>query len=463
MTLHQLTVLCVVVFALQLVESQELLPAPTFVFDVGVNQSAIKLYSAVKVVCTLPNGAKTPAEVHLSQANALNNSSSVLSFTLRSDNTVVFTLNAEPESETAFVCWYRDIQTAAQSRFSSPISIVISALLDPIIILNPPLFAVGGNYSVHIYIPNDDYTNATLILYFRLASNKSFEILGSRVVGPGEQGGVVKITKATVTYEFLSEMEMFFNGRTLRSKSKSVTAMPEALQVHLGPKGSGSDSCYGDAYVEVSGNWASICFSSIDSNGFSMAGVICRELGCGRAIDFTEVSYTSYSGVGTNCTGSEKKIAECPLISTNLCNKGTRDIICSKALPPPKLSVENYDAASRVYVRSTEDVHLECIFHSPRHEFVYITFTHNGNDLSYSGLSVLPGYSRTWLLRAPVPEGEYACYVHPQSNKIPKTENSNVIGIYVYDPPPPGAIAAGVITTVLGVIILVLLCVFGGC
>ncbi|KAF5890035.1 deleted in malignant brain tumors 1 protein-like, partial [Clarias magur] len=213
--------------------------------------------------------------------------------------------------------------------------VTAAALLDPIIILNPPLFAVGGNYSVHIYIPDYAYTNATLILYFRRASNKSFEIYGSRVVGPGEQGGVVTITNATETNEFLCEMEVFFNGRTLRSRSKPVTAIPEALQVRFGPKGSGSDSCYGDAYVNVSGNWAPLCFSSKDSYGFSVAGVICRELGCGRAIDFTPISHTLYTD----------------------------------ALPPPKLSVENHDTASRVYVRSTEDVQLQCIFYSPRHEF----------------------------------------------------------------------------------------------
>ncbi|XP_053492370.1 uncharacterized protein si:dkey-195m11.11 isoform X2 [Ictalurus furcatus] len=464
MGLHKLTVLCsglcLAVFAVRLAESQELLQAPTLRFAVDVNQSAIKLYSSIVLVCTIPDTARRPAEVHLSLA--ANTSSAVLSFTLTWQSPVFFTLIARPDYETAFTCWYRHIRTNAQSHFSEPINIVISALSDPLAVLIPPVFPVGTKYTFQCETPLIGYTNTTLSVYDRLlplrSGNNSFEYVGSRVLAPGEWGAAITRTNAGETYEFLCEMEVFLNGRALRSRSKPIAAMPEELPVRLVPKDLGT--CYGDAYVRVRDDWRPLCFVPKFDNTLNVAKVVCKELGCGRVIDYRTLGGAAHTPVGTpNCTGNEKKIAECPISSARSCDQGTLNVICSEALPPPTLSLSERETASRVYVRTEESATLECIFQSSINEFAYITLTRNGNDLYTE--RTLPGQRVTWILHNTVNEGEYACYVHTRGFKVYRTESSNVIGIYIYDPPPAGAVAAGVITTIIGVIILVLLCIYG--
>ncbi|MCI4374992.1 hypothetical protein PGIGA_G00103900 [Pangasianodon gigas] len=461
MTLYKLTVLCLTVFAVQLAESQELLPAPTLSFNYGVNKSAIKLYSSVDITCTIPGRANMPAEVHLSPVDATN--SSLLSYTLTRNSPVIFTLFVRPEIEKAFVCWYRNTVTKALSQFSEAINIIISALSDPIAVLFPPVFPVGAKYTMQCETPQIGYINTTLNVYDRLLplrhGNESFQYIGSRVLAPGEWGAAVTRTNAGETYEFMCEMEVFLNGRILRSRSKILTAMPDELSVHLVPKNSDSGTCYGDAFLKVRDGWRPLCFVSKFYDSMLVASIICRELGCGPAIDYNRLGFKAHNAIGTpNCTGSEKKIAECPIRSADFCDQGTLNIICSDALPPPTLSLSERDTSSWVYVRTEESVTLGCIFQSSINDFAYITFTHNGQDLSTT--RALPGNRKTMTLRDPVPEGKYACYVHPGSSKLYRTENSNVIGIYIYNPPPAGAVAGGVITTVLGIVIFVYLCVY---
>lgn len=101
--------------------------------------------------------------------------------------------------------------------------------------------------------------------------------------------------------------------------------------MHLVSTGSGLErTCYGLALLKVSDDWKPLCFVSKNDRSFSVASVVCRELGCGPAIDYQTLSDKSHDAVGTpNCTGTEKKIAECPLSSANVCDQGTLNIICS--------------------------------------------------------------------------------------------------------------------------------------
>ncbi|MCJ8729144.1 hypothetical protein PDJAM_G00102610 [Pangasius djambal] len=312
--------------------TNKLLPAPTLKFNSDVNQSAIKLYSSVDITCTIPDTADMPAEVLLSPVDATN--SSLLSYTLRRHSAVMFTLFVRPEIEKAFVCWYRNTRTEALSQFSEAINIIISALSDPIAVLFPHVFPVGAKYIVQCQTPQTGYKNTTLNVYDRLLplrhGNESFQYISSRVLAPGEWGGSITRTNAGETYEFMCEMEVFVNGRTLRSRSKILTAMPEELSVHLVPKNSDSGTCYGDAFLKVRDGWRPLCFVSKFYSSMHVASIICRELGCGPAIDYNRLGFKAHNAIGTpNCTGSEKKIAECPLRSADFCDQGTLNIICS--------------------------------------------------------------------------------------------------------------------------------------
>ncbi|XP_060723315.1 uncharacterized protein si:dkey-195m11.11 [Tachysurus vachellii] len=467
-TRHTLTALCSVlcwcVFAVQRVESNDLLPAPTLSFDSNVNQSSITLYSNIIVLCTIPTNARMPIEIHLSKADTANTSTPFMSKKQYSLKEVTFLLKVTLDLEGSFVCWYSGISSKLQSQFSERLNIIISGLSDPIMLLYPPAFPVGAKYIAQCETPAIGYENTTLKLYDRLLpirlGKDNFDYVGSRVLPPGDWGAALHRTNAGETYEYICEMEVFLNGRTLRSRSKILTAMPEELPVRLIPKDSGSGSCYGYAFLKVRADWRPLCFDSTFYGTVNVANVICRELGCGYAIDHERISYKFPDAIGTpNCTGNEKKVAECPLV-LNYCKQGTLNVICSATLHTPKLSVSEHAAASRVYIRTGESVTLICIFESTINEHAYITFTRNGNEIYTT--STRPGYAQIYTIHDTVPDGEYACFVHRQRSSTYKTENSNVIGIYIYDPPPAGAVAAGVITTLLGVLILVLLCVYRG-
>lgn len=107
---------------------------------------------------------------------------------------------------------------------------LLAALSDPLGVLIPPVFPVGTKYTFQCETPLIGYTNTTLSVYDRLlplrSGNNSFEYVGSRVLAPGEWGAAITRTNAGETYEFLCEMEVFLNGRALRSRSKPTAAMP---------------------------------------------------------------------------------------------------------------------------------------------------------------------------------------------------------------------------------------------
>lgn len=107
---------------------------------------------------------------------------------------------------------------------------LLAALFDPILILFPPVFPVGAKYIIQCETQQTDYINTTLNMYDRLLpispGKESFKYVGSRDLAPGEWGASITRKNAGETYEFICEMEVFFNGRTLRSRSKLITAMP---------------------------------------------------------------------------------------------------------------------------------------------------------------------------------------------------------------------------------------------
>ncbi|KAK3556786.1 hypothetical protein QTP70_020494, partial [Hemibagrus guttatus] len=407
-----------------------LLPAPTLSFNSRVNQSAILLYSYISLQCTIPNNAKMPVEVHLTHAKNANYSSSVQSTSVWTQRVVELPVKVKPDIETAFVCWYK--HRSGRSNFSASLNIIISGLSDPLLFLIPPAFPVGVKYIVQCETPTQGYENTTMNMYDRLLpihpGDEAFKYIGSRVFLPGDFGAAVYRTNAGETYEFICEMEVFINGRTLRSSSKILKAMPEELPVRLIPKDSRPGSCYGYAFLKVRDDWRPLCFISTVHNTAEVAKVICRELGCGSVLNHERLSTKYPDTIGTpNCTGKENKIAECPLVSHG-CDQGTLSIICSASLSPPKLSLTEYGTTSPVYIRSEESVIFRCFFESPVDDQADIVFTRNG--IAHYTTSTRSGNTERWSLFQTVPEGEYACFARMSGSSVYRTENSNVISVY---------------------------------
>lgn len=85
-------------------------------------------------------------------------------------------------------------------------------------------------------------------------------------------------------------------------------------------------------------DWRPLCFSLSAFGTWQVAAVVCRELGCGAAIDVDNLRFKSPDAIGTpNCTGDEERVAQCPLSSLP-CNQGTLNVVCSGKTPSRNLT-----------------------------------------------------------------------------------------------------------------------------
>ncbi|OCT95011.1 hypothetical protein XELAEV_18012696mg [Xenopus laevis] len=100
---------------------------------------------------------------------------------------------------------------------------------------------------------------------------------------------------------------------------------------------SGADSCQGRVEILYKGNWGTVCD---DDWGLSDASVVCRQVGCGQALDYKSNAYFGY-GTGlilmdnVNCDGSEPYLSACYSLGWGIHNCGHHEdagIICSGVL-----------------------------------------------------------------------------------------------------------------------------------
>ncbi|XP_063327016.1 deleted in malignant brain tumors 1 protein-like [Pelmatolapia mariae] len=108
--------------------------------------------------------------------------------------------------------------------------------------------------------------------------------------------------------------------------------------------GSGSTRCSGRVEIYHRNDWGTVCDDDWDLND---AKVVCRQLGCGTAVEATA---SAHFGPGSGkiwldkvaCSGSESSITECQHrgFGTHNCGHGEdAGVVCSVSLPKPSISV----------------------------------------------------------------------------------------------------------------------------
>ncbi|KAM6216250.1 antigen WC1.1-like [Rhynchocyon petersi] len=116
----------------------------------------------------------------------------------------------------------------------------------------------------------------------------------------------------------------------------------------------GTSSCNGRVEVYHEDSWGTICDDSWDMND---AHVVCRQLGCGVAMDATGSAHFG-KGRGPiwldelNCTGQESHLWKCPSLGWgkhNCRHKEDAGIICSESLAL-RLVSDDHDCAGRLEV-----------------------------------------------------------------------------------------------------------------
>lgn len=97
---------------------------------------------------------------------------------------------------------------------------------------------------------------------------------------------------------------------------------------------SGTDTCQGRVEIFYRGNWGTVCD---DDWGLSDASVVCKQVGCGQALDYKSNAYFGY-GTGhilldnVNCDGSEPFLSACYSLGWGIHNCGHHEdagVICA--------------------------------------------------------------------------------------------------------------------------------------
>ncbi|RXM94309.1 Scavenger receptor cysteine-rich domain-containing group B protein [Acipenser ruthenus] len=100
----------------------------------------------------------------------------------------------------------------------------------------------------------------------------------------------------------------------------------------------GADTCQGRVEVFYRGSWGTVCD---DDWGMRDASVVCRQIDCGPALDFTTNAYFGY-GTGlilldnVNCDGNEAYLSSCYSLGWGIHNCGHHEdsgVVCADLLP----------------------------------------------------------------------------------------------------------------------------------
>ncbi|KAK6319623.1 hypothetical protein J4Q44_G00108340 [Coregonus suidteri] len=460
----------------RVVWTQGPLPAPSLSFHRSSSGRNIELFSDVELICTLPINVRFPVTVSFGWDNQ--SLSAIDSLTIQSRDNVRFTTKAIAANEGIYVCWYNATSTGDVSGTSNPANLTISSLPAPKLVV-PAFIPIGGNYTVNCQTTTH-FPNRTLALYYRelpvTVGNEIFKLRGLAALLDIHDSITLSrwLVDGTETFEFVCRLEIVdFNQHIyLSPPSSPLPAIAEEAPIRLVPQYQGSE-CLGQLEVQVRGSWGPVCqdrvsVQQLESWNRAMGSVVCRELGCGTLFSVsTKQDYNrkvdDFSMGSILCRGSEGRLRECQIDEVQpLCSfrKGVK-MVCSDALPTPKISVTGYREVSRVDISDEHSLELSCMFNAPwfgtEKLSMYLTRVSTESYINIiDNEPIASGEELRTMLHAPVISGEYACRI------IRSEQTGSSVRIFVskWHKPNVGLIITALLTAVSGVAILVYMCVY---
>ncbi|XP_049417211.1 immunoglobulin superfamily member 1-like isoform X3 [Epinephelus fuscoguttatus] len=138
---------------------------------------------------------------------------------------------------------------------------------------------------------------------------------------------------------------------------------------------SGSTMCSGRVEINYNNVWGTVCDDGWDLED---AVVVCRELGCGTALN---APHSAHFGAGTGqiwlddvgCSGSERSITECQHNGFGTHNCGHSEdagVVCSAILPKPRISMNPAGE-----VTWGQNVAITCLVSTQTQQLLSATFT----------------------------------------------------------------------------------------